>query len=154
MTVTELTAWAAAALTLLAFNSRDVRLLRLVSVGASVAFITCGAATSTWPVLALYCELLPSTCSGCSNCSAPSAACNRGACRARRTGSTRCPAATAGQASPALSCAWGRTPAKTSRRWPRFAVMTLAFISSDMRASAQATQAEHLHIRALASPRV
>ena len=51
MTPTELVGRAAAAFTLLAFNSRDVRLQRLASVGTRVAFITHGAATSTWPVL-------------------------------------------------------------------------------------------------------
>lgn len=59
MTFTEFIGWTAASLTLLAFNLRDVKLLRLVSVGASVAFITYGAITSAWPVLALHCLLLP-----------------------------------------------------------------------------------------------
>jgi hypothetical protein len=59
MTSTELIGWAAASKTLLAFTARDVRLLRLASLGASVAFITYGAATATWPVLALHCVLLP-----------------------------------------------------------------------------------------------
>ena len=58
MTSTEIVGWAAVAFTLLAFSSRDVRLLRLASVGASVAFIIYGAATSIWPVLALHCVLL------------------------------------------------------------------------------------------------
>ncbi len=51
--------WAAASFTLLAFNMRDVLLLRSVSVAASLCFITYGAATSTWPVLALHAVLLP-----------------------------------------------------------------------------------------------
>jgi hypothetical protein len=56
MSFTELIGWAA---TLLAFSVRDVRLLRLASVGASLAFITYGAAANAWPVLALHCLLLP-----------------------------------------------------------------------------------------------
>lgn len=59
MNAIDLTGWAAAALTLLAFTSRDVWLLRLASMGASVAFITYAAVTSTWPVLALHAVLLP-----------------------------------------------------------------------------------------------
>ena len=51
MTTTELVGWTEAAFTLLAFNSRDARLLRLASIGTRVAFITYSAATSTWPVL-------------------------------------------------------------------------------------------------------
>lgn len=59
MTSIELTGWAAAALTLVAFTSRDVRRLRLASIGASVAFIVFAAATAAWPVLALHALLLP-----------------------------------------------------------------------------------------------
>jgi hypothetical protein len=55
----DLIGWCAASMTLLAFTSRDVHRLRLASLGASVAFITYGAMTSTWPVLALHCALLP-----------------------------------------------------------------------------------------------
>ena len=157
MTVTELTGWAAAALTLLAFNSRDVRLLRLASVGASVAFITYGAATSTWPVLALHCVLLPVNLFRLFELHRAS----------RRLQPQDLPRPQdrhhpqppqppqhpqPPQRSPALSCACGRTPVKTSRRWPRIVLMTLAFISSGMPTSAQAAQAEHLHARALASP--
>jgi hypothetical protein len=46
-------------LTPLAFSSRDVRVLRLASLAASMAFIAYGAATSTWPVLVLHSVLLP-----------------------------------------------------------------------------------------------
>ena len=59
MTFIDLIGWVAALLTLLAFTSRDVRLLRCASLGASLAFITYGAASSTWPVLALHTVLLP-----------------------------------------------------------------------------------------------
>jgi hypothetical protein len=59
MSFTELMGWAAASMTLLAFTARDLRVLRLASVGASLAFITYGAAEAAWPVLVLHCLLLP-----------------------------------------------------------------------------------------------
>ena len=59
MTAADLMGWAAAAMTLLAFSSRDVRLLRLASLGASVAFIIYAMSMASWPVLALHTVLLP-----------------------------------------------------------------------------------------------
>jgi hypothetical protein len=61
MSSIDLIGWVAASLTLLAFTSLDVRPLRCASLGASIAFITLGAASSTWPVLALHTALLPVT---------------------------------------------------------------------------------------------
>jgi hypothetical protein len=58
MTSIDLMGWAAT-LTLPAFTSRDVRLLRCAWLDASIAFTTYGAASSTWPVLALHAVLLP-----------------------------------------------------------------------------------------------
>ena len=59
MTPVDLTGWGAAALTLLAFTSRDLRLLRTASLGASLCFITYGTASEIWPVVALHSVLLP-----------------------------------------------------------------------------------------------
>lgn len=59
MATIEWVGWAAAAMTLLAFTSRDLWLLRIASLGASIAFIVYATATSTWPVLALHAVLLP-----------------------------------------------------------------------------------------------
>jgi hypothetical protein len=59
MTSIELSGWAASALTLVAFTSRNLQRLRLASVGPSVAFIVFAATTAAWPVLALHALLLP-----------------------------------------------------------------------------------------------
>lgn len=59
MTAIDFIGWAAAVMTLLAFTSRDVWLMRVASMGASMAFITYAAATASWPVLALHTVLLP-----------------------------------------------------------------------------------------------
>ena len=46
-------------MTLLAFSSRGMLLLRVAALGANVFFIAYGAAAELWPVLCLHLLLVP-----------------------------------------------------------------------------------------------
>lgn len=59
MTPADLTGWAAAALTLLTFAARDMRLLRMAALAANLCFIAYATAIQLWPVLALHLVLVP-----------------------------------------------------------------------------------------------
>ena len=137
MTATDLMGWAAAAMTLLAFTSRDVHLLRLASLGASVAFITYATATATWPVLALHTVMLPVNL--------------RRLFELRRAG--RSSREKSGQCNTSMTCDSGKTARRTSRRWRRLALVALAVVSSAMPTAAAPTCAECIHARAVESCR-
>jgi hypothetical protein len=51
--------WCAAALTLLTFAARDMRLLRMAALAANLCFIAYATAIQLWPVLALHLVLVP-----------------------------------------------------------------------------------------------
>lgn len=51
--------WCAAALTLLTFAARDMRLLRTAALAANLCFIAYATAAQLWPVLALHLVLVP-----------------------------------------------------------------------------------------------
>ena len=135
MTAADLIGWAAAAMTLLAFTSRDVRLLRLASLGASVAFITFGAATETWPVLALHAVLLPINLMRLLELG-----------RARPSDRKQDPP---GKAS--ANCACGKTPARPFRPCSRLSMLALVFVPGAMPAAATPPYADRMHARAVES---
>jgi hypothetical protein len=55
----DVSGWAAAALTLLAFSCNNIVRLRYVALSANVAFIAYGFTAQLWPVLALHAVLVP-----------------------------------------------------------------------------------------------
>lgn len=59
MTWTDLLGWSAALLTLLTFASRDLRVARLIALGANACFIAYAASNSLMHVLALHLTLVP-----------------------------------------------------------------------------------------------
>lgn len=137
MTSIDLIGWAAAALTLLAFTSRDVRLLRCASLGASVAFITYGVASSTWPVLALHTVLLPVNLLRLLELHRAS----------RRTSERDQP-----RIAPATTCDCGDSAAKTRKPPCRVALVPLVLARrAAPAAAAPATYAERMHGRAVES---
>jgi hypothetical protein len=136
MTSIDLIGWAAAALTLLAFTSRDVRLLRCASLAASVAFITYGAASSTWPVLALHAVLLPVSLFRLLEL-------HRASRRTRQQDQPR--------SAPATGNCWQPT-AKTDKPLRRMALLPLVLVcSAAPAAAAPGTYAERMHARAVES---
>lgn len=136
MTAIELIGWLAASLTLLAFTSRDVRLLRVASLGASVAFITYGAASSTLPVLALHAVLLPV---------------NLVRLLELHRASRRAKEREQPQVAPAArDC--GEQPAKPPKPLRRMTLLPLLIVcSAAPAASAPGTYAERMHARAVES---
>ena len=135
MTATDLIGWVAAAMTLMAFTARDVRLLRLASLGASVAFITYATATATWPVLALHTVLLPINLLRLFEL--------RRAARSSPEQNRQC--------NPSITYDSGRTGPKTSRRWRRLASLALALASNAMPTAAPPACADCLHASAIES---
>jgi hypothetical protein len=137
MTSIDLIGWAAAALTLLAFTSRDVRLLRCASLAASVAFITYGAASSTWPVLALHAVLLPVNLFRLLEL-------HRASCRTHQEDQP--------QIAPATTCSCGSSAVKIRKPSRRMILVPLVLAcSAAPAASAPATYAERMHARAVES---
>lgn len=59
MTCTDLLGWSAALLTLLTFASRDMRVARLIALGANACFIGYAATNGLIHVLALHLTLVP-----------------------------------------------------------------------------------------------
>jgi hypothetical protein len=136
MTSIDLIGWVAAALTLLAFTSRDVRLLRSASLAASVAFITYGAASSTWPVLALHAVLLPVNLLRLFELHRAS----------RRTSEREQP-----RIAPA-TCGCREPTVKTRKPLHRMALLPLVLVCSAVpAASVPGTNAERMHARAVES---
>lgn len=55
----EVSGWAAAALTLLAFSCNNIVRLRYAALSANAAFIAYGFTAELWPVLVLHAVLVP-----------------------------------------------------------------------------------------------
>jgi hypothetical protein len=136
MTSIDLIGWVAAALTLLAFTSRDVRLLRCASLAASVAFITYGAGSSTWPVLALHAVLLPVNLFRLLEL-------HRASLRTRQQDQPR---------SAPVTCSCSQPTVKTNKPLRRMALLPLVLAcSAAPAAAAPGTYAERMHARAVES---
>lgn len=140
MTPVDLTGWAAAALTLLAFTSRDLRLLRTASLGASLCFITYGTASEIWPVVALHSVLLPVNVWRLLEL-------RRSTKRLLRT---LLPVGQ-GHATAAAACACSGKPARRSASLRRLAPLALLLACTSMPAAATTTYAERMHAKALES---